>query len=153
MFRKNIYANGIIYPNGNMGEDMALCAQLIQHCNKMAYVDKPFYYYFRNLNSISNKLTTETVLRNYNAIKENTDIVLLVYSHNKNRMIKNGLLYLQYNVKSHLFPIVHRQEYRHLFLRTYPKLFRKILFCPDISSICKLKYLWVLLGLYPRKID
>lgn len=153
MFRKTIYHKKMTFPEGNMGEDMALCSQLILSCDKIAYIDKPFYYYNKNMDSISHNLSTNTVLRNFNAIKNNTDIVLRAYSHINDRKIKSGLLYMQYNVKAHLFPLVHRKEYRNLFLSTYPKLFRKILFCIDMPYECKLKYIWALAGFYPRKID
>ena len=153
MFRKASCYKDIVYPKGNMGEDMALCSQLIQNCNKLVYMDKPFYYYFINLESISNKLTTDTVLRNFYAVKNNTDIVLRTYSHVSDNIIKSGLLYLQYNTKAHLFPIVHRKEYRRLFLSTYPKLFGKMLFCSNIPWRCKAKYICALTGLYPRKIE
>lgn len=151
MFRKKIYDNCIIYPMGNMGEDMALNAQLLQRCNNVTYVDKPFYYYFKNLNSITNKLTADTVLRNFNAIKENTDIVIRAYSHINNSKIRSGILFLQYNIKAQLYPIVHLKEYRNLFLRTCPTLFRDMLFCLDIPLKYKLKYILALMGFYPRK--
>ena len=153
VFRRKKYENNIIYPTCYMGEDMALCLQLIQYCDKIVYINKPFYYYFKNLESMSNKLSTETVLRNFYAVKDNTDIVMGVYSHKTKRVIKSGLIYIQYNAKAHLFPLVHRKEYRYLFLNTYPKLFRKMLFCFDIPFKCKAKYICALLGYYPRKID
>lgn len=153
MFRKTSCYKDIIYPKGNMGEDMAICAQLILYCKKIAYVDKPLYYYYMNSDSISHNLTIDKVMRNFNAIRENTDIVLHAYSHINNKQIKNGLLYIQYNAKAHLFPIVHRKEYRRLFLNTYPNLFSKMLFSLDIPCECKLKYIWALMGFYPRKID
>lgn len=153
LFRREVYQTNISYPKGNMGEDMALCSQLLLNCNTIAYVDKPFYYYFKNIESISHKLTTETILRNFNAIKDNTDIVLRVYSHINNRKIKSGLFFLQYNVKAHLFPIIHRKEYRKMFLATYPELFREMLLCSDIPCECKMKYILALIGLYPRKIE
>lgn len=151
LFRRT--SNDIIYPKGNMGEDIAICAQLILQCKKIAYVDNPFYYYYKNSDSISHNLTTDKILCNFNAIKDNTDIVLNVYSQIDNKRIKSGLLYIQYIVKVHLFPIIHRKEYRRLFLNTYPNLFSKMLFSLDIPCECKLKYIWALMGFYPRKID
>ena len=152
MFRKTSCYKDIIYPKGNMGEDMAICAQLILYCKKIAYVDKPLYYYYMNSDSISHNLTIDKVMRNFNAIRENTDIVLHAYSHINNKQIKNGLLYIQYNAKAHLFPIVHRKGYRRLFLNTYPNLFSKMIFSSGIPCECKLKYIWALMGFYPRKI-
>ena len=153
LFERTAYYKGIIFPKGNMAEDMALCSQLTKRCHKIAYVEKPLYNYFINPRSISNRLTTETVLRNFYAICDNTGIVLKTYADIKNKHVQNGLLYVRYNAIAHLFPLVHRREYRKMFLETYPSLFRKILFCGEMPWRCKTKYIWALAGLYPRKIE
>lgn len=153
LFSRTAYYKGLVFPKGNMAEDMALCSQLMSHCQRVAYVEQPQYYYFSNPNSITKKLSTETIRRNFLAVKDNTDIVLSVYGNSENKKIRQGLLYIQYNAKAHLFPIVHRCEFRPLFKNTYPGLFRKMLFQPAIPLKCKLKYVWAFVGLYPRKIN
>lgn len=153
LFSRTAYYKDLVFPKGNMAEDMALCSQLMLHCRRVAYVERPLYYYYSNPDSITKKLSTAAILRNFQAVKDNTDIVLSVYGNSENKRIREGLLYIQYNAKAHLFPIVHRHEYRGLFQNTYPSLFQKMLFQLAIPLKCKLKYVWALAGLYPRKIN
>lgn len=76
LIRRETYSGNIAYPKGDMGEDMAILSQIIPRCRKMAYVDTPLYYYFRNPDSITNKLSTRTIIRNFENVKSNTDVVL-----------------------------------------------------------------------------
>ena len=153
MFSRKIYSKDFVYAKGNMGEDMVTCAQLILKCKKIAYLPQPLYYYFCNPESITKHLTTDTILRNFEALKTNTDIILSRYSREPYWKNHSGLLYIQYNVKAHLFPIIHKKEFRKLFMTTYPGLFKLMLFKKDIPWICKLKFLISLAGLYPKKVN
>lgn len=150
LFRRGCVPTDMIYPNGNMAEDMVICSQQILQCNKISYIPKPYYYYYSNPKGITKHLTIDSILRNFIAVKNNTDVVLNIYSKDNKHNV--GLLYIQYNAKSYLFPIIHFKEYRGVFLKTYPTLFREMLFDFHFPIKYKIKYLVSLIGLYPRKI-
>ena len=152
LFRRNLLSEEYVFPKGNMGEDMAICAQLFLHCKSFSYVPHPFYFYFSNPASITRALTKETILRNFSSIKQNTDIVLNEYQK-AGREKESGLLYIQYNVKSYLFPIIHQKNYRRLFQNTYPGLFGKMFLCLEFPKKYIIKYCLSFMGLYPRKVN
>lgn len=58
LFKRNLVINyNIIMPQLGMKfkEDLMVTTQLLFHSNKVGYVDKAYYHYFYNINSISNK--------------------------------------------------------------------------------------------------
>lgn len=153
MFRRTVYNDVMIFPEKNMGEDMAIVSQLILNCNRLVYIPFSFYFYYVNPESITKKLSIQTILNNFEAIKSNTDIVLCCYKDRSNPCLNSGLLYLKYNVKAHLFPIVHIKEYRSLFINTYPGIIWKMILDFRFPKKCVFKYVLSLLGFYLRKID
>lgn len=153
MFHRDVYSNNLIFPKGNMGEDMVVTSQLILNCKKATYIPCPYYFYFYNQDSITRKLTIQSVVSNFIAIKNNVDIVLKCYKNIDNRRIASGLLFIQYNAKAHLFPVLHKKECRDLFKRTYPNLFKSMILDYRFPRICIMKYVISFLCLYPRKIN
>lgn len=153
MFRSSLLSHDILFPEGNMAEDMAICLQLMLKCRLLSYISRPLYHYFFNPVSISNNLSTDKIMRNFYSVKSNTDIVLHCFSKEDKWKTHTGLLYIQYNTKAHLFPLVHRKKYRLLFKTVYPDLFNKIIIKSEITFCCKVKYVFALIGLYPRKIN
>lgn len=67
---KNLYRNNIIYPQYNMLEDLALTLQLVYYANKIKYINKPYYHYFTNHESIThnNESNEKKIERGMHAI-------------------------------------------------------------------------------------
>jgi uncharacterized protein with von Willebrand factor type A (vWA) domain len=154
MFRKTIYDNGIIYPQGNMGEDMVICLQLMLHCKTMAYIAEPYYNYFVNSASISNNRSVALHIRNYEMLKRNTDMIIDIlkgYDIKYKGWAINGL---QYNATITLMNVMHgNMKCRNLWLNTYSHANWCYLLNPYMKIESRFKCLLALMGLYPFKKD
>lgn len=87
MFRRTLYSEDIIFPTAYMGEDMALCLQLLSACHNLTYINDSYYYYLTNLQSESRKEDKETIIRLYDMFSHNFNIVLSHFY--KNNLFKN----------------------------------------------------------------
>ena len=154
LFRKTTCYKDLNYPKGDMGEDMAICTQMLLQCKAMAYVAEPYYNYFVNSVSISNSRSAALHVRNFDRLKANTDLIIGIL---KNRDIKykrwviNGL---QYNATITLMNIMHgNKEYRKKWMKTYPYANWLYLINPYMKVKRRFKCLLAILGLYPFKKD
>lgn len=150
MFLRIPLFNNLQYPNGNMGEDMVLCIQLMLNCNSISYVSEGYYYYFCNESSISNLLDSSLHVRNYERLKINTDMLInILYSFNipqKKWIINN----LQYNATAPLLNVVHSEKkYRRLWNNTYPGANRLYIFNTHVNIKRRIKCLLAMIGIYP----
>lgn len=76
MFKREIYSDNIIYPTSYMGEDMALCLQLLTACHKMTYINDSYYYYFMNSQTESRTENRDIIIGLYTMFTQNFMIVL-----------------------------------------------------------------------------
>lgn len=151
LFKRSCYEN-IVMPKGNMGEDMVMTLQMIRNVRKMAYIDKPLYYYFFNPGSITNKMTVDKVLNNFYSLKDNTEIILSLYKENTDTRIIHSLDYLKFKVKISLCPVIKKDEkFRRLFLETYKDIGLNMLFMRNVDIKLKLVFFLSLIGLYPMR--
>lgn len=63
LIRTNLYNiyNASFFKGINYREDMLICVQLLQHLNiRISYLNKAFYHYFINQNSITHKISRKT---------------------------------------------------------------------------------------------
>lgn len=68
LIKRSLYTDRqILFPSKgmNVGEDMALVIQLLYYCESVGYIEKAFYHYIENDDSISNKKTVSGVINNY----------------------------------------------------------------------------------------
>lgn len=152
LFKKTCY-NEIVMPKGNMGEDMTMVLQLIRNVKRMKYINTPLYYYFNNSLSMMNNITEKKALTNFYGIKKNTDIILNIYGNCKDKRIKDGLVFLKYNVKSFLFPILKtKKEYKKIFNETYTDINSKVFTIRKMPKRYMIAYYMALIGLYPLHI-
>jgi hypothetical protein len=100
LFRRSLYSENIVYPTDYMGEDMALCLQLLSACNKVSYVENTYYFYMANFSSESRSEDKRSIIRLYDMFSRNFNIVLNHYIQlglcNK---FNNDLLYTCFNCK------------------------------------------------------
>lgn len=153
LFKRMTYSEGIIYPKENVGEDLALCLQLLQKCNKVSYVSQSLYYYFYNAGSVTQKRDKEGWLKLFMQTKANVDIVISLFSDKSKETskLRAALNSLKFFTIIKLYGLIHEPEYRRLWLNTYPEDRWMYFFNPNINSKDKFKYALALCGSYPRE--
>ena len=78
--RDIIHNNEIAFPSDNFGEDLALTLQLVLYSNRISYIPKPFYNYFENSESITNKPSTDAVISRWQQYVNNIALVDGIYN-------------------------------------------------------------------------
>lgn len=153
LFSRKIYDfDKVVYPKGNMGEDMCITLQMLSRCRKISYIPKAFYKYFVNSESITRKLSKESCLNNYSQLKGNADIIFNLFDNvNAPDVINEGLLYLKCHVNNMLIPLVGNKYYYYEWRRLYSGLWKKLMFSKHIDFMFKLRILLTLCRLLPRK--
>lgn len=141
--------DGVVYPAGDMGEDMVLTAQTTYKAKKIGFVDRPLYYYVTYETSICNVQGKDKILGRYRQSKANVDIILglirenSIFPENSSEVIN-----LKYHVRMHLMRLIHEKEVYRLWRSTYPEIDWKILFAKKISRRRKLNFLAVYFRVY-----
>lgn len=151
IFRRELYANDITYPTGNMGEDMCLVYQLIRFCKKVAVVPDVCYYIYRNPQSITRIPTRENVYRNFLQGCENCRIVEEFYIRHDaaDEETRKAILRLKYSKREILRPIVGIKKYHTIWCEVFPEIDRTLLTDNGLTPREKLKSLMIRLRLFP----
>lgn len=154
LFRRTTYSKGIIYPNANLGEDMVLTNQLMFRCSNMAYISKTYYFYYYNNLSITKIRDFSKHIRNFEDMRENTDLLIGLLKREKiehKKWIINGL---QYAVTKNLYYVMHgNKKYRNLWLNTYPYFYLRYIINPYMDIKSRIKCFLALVGIYPLEKD
>lgn len=154
LFRKTACYKGLKYPEGDMGEDMVMCLQLMLQCQTMAYIAEPYYNYYVNTTSISKNRSAALHIRNFERLKTNTDLMIAILNeHNieHKKWVINGL---QYNATITLMNVMHsNKECRKLWVNTYPHANWRYMINPYMKVERRFKCLLAILGLYPFQKD
>lgn len=150
IFRREIYDGNVIFPTENMGEDMVVCIQLIIRCRTLAFIPTPYYTYYLNGASITTHNSTDSLLKRFNGLKKNVDILSKILKDEKIRhkyWIINGL---QYRVVRILEEKMYFDRHvRDLWFHTYPGTNVLYILNPYMTIKSRVKCLLALLGLYP----
>lgn len=91
MVKKELYEGDIVYPTGNVGEDMLLSTILVCKSHIIAYVKSQLYYYFYNPASIMRQGDKNANLAKYLQLKANTDS-LITYLSDKSYVDLNRII-------------------------------------------------------------
>lgn len=154
MFKKTVCSKDLQFPEGNMGEDMVLCLQMMFRCDNMSYLPNHYYYYYYNKNSISNKRDVNRHIRNYEQLKSNTDLLIEILKRKKIPHLKWVINAFQYNATINLLNLIHYDRtYYNLWKNTYPSVNKAFIFNPFVKFEQRIKCLLALLGFYPLKKD
>lgn len=149
LFARTVCDNGILYPKGNLGEDMVLTIQMSLNSKKMEYVELPFYYYYQNTDSIMSSRSLKKDILNFEGLKNNISIVESLLSKNPSIDNKYGVNRIQINALARLFQNVDNKKAYNLLLTAFPKVWRIAFFNPYIEFSLKLKYVLALVRLFP----
>lgn len=154
LFKRTVRYKDLVYPEGNMGEDMVICIQMILQCKRMSYISGLYYNYYFNADSITNKRDVNRLIRNFEQLKGNTDLIISVVEKNVLPNKKWAINSLQYNAKISLLNLIHRNKnYYDLWMNTYKGSNRMFIFNPFVKVDKRLKCLMAILKLYPQKKD
>lgn len=136
LFKRSVYNNPIAYPTQNMGEDMALCLQLLYYCRTIYSIDRPLYYYFYNRQSISNEKYSDASFKKCLQTRDNCNIVYEFYSTKMDYAIyRRAIMWLKMVAKLHIDR--HSPEGKQLWNNIYPHIEFKLLVNSLVS--CKQK--------------
>lgn len=152
LYRRSIYDVVEEYPQKGISEDMALSLQLVTACKIMAYVDRAFYNYYMNQNSMSNIASVDKAIDNLWSCKENVDLILDIYSRKTlPEDISKALSFLKFHVRFRIWPFVHEDGVLSLWRSIYPEVDWKILIDSQVSYRYKIQLILTHLHLYPRR--
>ena len=149
LFKKTAYSKDLIYPKGNMGEDMILCLQLIRNSTKITYINESLYYYFFNINSITKSRSRKKIINKFEQSVSNASVLLEICKkwniYDKYRDAINSILL---NNKNLIRPLIGETKYYVIWKNTFPEINIKILFNKNVSIKYKIKHILTLLRLY-----
>lgn len=144
MIRRDFYFAHIIYPENNMGEDMAIILQIYSHNPRICYVKEPLYYYFVNPHSIMNNVTKESTLRNFLQLKNNVECLALgLKKNNKYEDYLNIINYLYYRTSNILMPFIKDRDVKNFWKQHFKGRTLEVMMNPEISMIRKIRYVFI----------
>lgn len=140
LVKRELYLdNGLIYPEFSMAEDMLLTSQLLVKAQSVDYIDKGFYFYSYNPNSIVNKKNVQSILRNFEQNVDNLN-KLESFLATRTEDYSEYIDSIKYRVVSLLNPISQSEEIKRKWLNTFPGLYKKILFNHQLTFKQKIGY-------------
>lgn len=152
LFNRKVCYKDLVYPEGAMGEDMALTIQLLYNCRTLSYLPEPFYYYYKNRNSITNVNTKEACVNKYEQLMSNSKIVIhFLQNTGLDTQLKDAIVSYKNSMRSVLYPILWDRKYYKIWKSMFPGLNTQVLTSKNISSYEKRKVLAALVHLYPNK--
>lgn len=148
--RTACYKADLVFPIGNMGEDMLLVFQFVLNANKVVGVQDSLYNYFFNPTSITKNPSEEKILSNFKQFKANTDLLFEVFDNKGlSEQYSSGIVSCKWFVKKFLWNLHPNRVVRKLWLDTYPEIKKNVLSDSQIPLKDKLKYCLSDIGLYP----
>lgn len=111
LIRRHLYKEGVIYPNYNVGEDMALCLQVSAKANDVSYIKESYYFYYLNPSSIMNDNNTEKTVKRFHEMCSNVDIVSAVFKNTKVHFkVEWRLNAIKLYAKDLLLPVINKDS-------------------------------------------
>lgn len=151
LFKRKAYYN-IEYPKGAMGEDMVTTIQLLWNCKTLSYINKPYYQYFYNSESITKICTRDSCISKFNQLSCNTTIVMNFIKNKKlDDEYKDALVVYKNFIRSVLYPIVYDKQYYNIWNNMFLGLNKQVLLSKYISASEKIRVFLTMVHLYPRK--
>ena len=151
MIKKSIYENNIIFPQYNMGEDMATTLQLARYCKTLAFVEGVYYYYDGTTLSITRNETKAATLSRALQACANAQLVIDAFSRDTDNNVKHGLTHLKFMQRKLMMPIINHKDVYKIWKNTFPEINREVLFkrAVKINFYNRLKFFLTLINLLP----
>lgn len=143
--KRSLYADGIIYPQYSMGEDMVLTTQMVLRADRFGIVPKPLYNYRFNTESISNTPDPDKRFRRrLDAVRNVADVLAAFDSYGLSDRYSRELLTLKYRQKGRIVLLAIRKKYSAAWLKIFPEVDSKVWRLPGVSLKDKLKFYFAL---------
>ncbi|MBO5805174.1 MAG: glycosyltransferase [Bacteroidales bacterium] len=142
--------NKLIYPTGNMGEDMAIMIQLSYYSCREVHINEAFYYYYTNINSITKFSSYDSNIKKYDHSSRNVDLVCNFLEEKKLHIkYKDSIVWLKFTSKWYLAPLVYDSIIYKKWRQAYQEI-NPLIFSSSIITIAnKIGYLLTYLRIYP----
>ncbi|MFI3285194.1 MAG: glycosyltransferase family 2 protein [Rikenellaceae bacterium] len=143
--------NLIIFPIDHMMEDIVFTIQTTYYSSNYALIDAPYYYYYRNQDSICVNQSEEYCKKRWQQAKNNIDIVIGFMQRLRiEKQYTDQLTELKMAPRSFLYPLLKKDmKYYSDWYNTYPELNKQFLFAKGLSLSNKVFFAITLLKLYP----
>ena len=153
--KKIVTNNNIVYPSKNNGEDCALMSQYVLCSKTFSHIDKGYYYYYSNSNSITKVLGYENYVTRLNDFISNANIVIGTLLSKDPVRYNNIIILLKLYCRSKISEITHIKKYKDIWSSTFQEIRDiSVLFNMSIPIRTKLNYFAVKTNMYSfyRKI-
>ncbi len=148
LIRADLYRKtDIQYTNNSMLEDFFVVSQLLSYANKIGVVDKPFYNYYVNPQSICNTPSVDSFIDRTIQAKANMDWILTSLKKRYN-IKKSSELTAKWGVKNILIPVMDTDKGKEYWKQIYPGLNSFEILIASISMRNKLRFIAADLHLY-----
>ena len=139
MVKRILYEN-IIFPVGNMREDLAMLIQLLHNASKFHYINRPYYNYYVRSGSVSSGTTDVSIINRYEQSLLNYDLIeKFVEAHNLN--MKKPLLALRLSIMMTVWNLSDRNMLKKIWNDNPLKVSLIDLLMLDVPVNYKIKYL------------
>ena len=154
LIKNSIYDSRIIFPTGNMGEDMTLTLQVLLKAKTLAYVPFSLYNYYSNPDSITKVISASSLVAKYDQFISNVSIIIpLLEDTTYSGLYNDCILSLKWKARQHIWGLVHNKVYYSKWRETFPEVDKLLLHSHGISYADKIRYVLTRLHLYPFKKD
>lgn len=131
LFKRELFRNNIVYPKCGMGEDIALCIQLIYYSKKLSFIPKAYYYYYSNQYSISKNQSEECVVSRFEQIYDNVTLLECFFKRVKiKKEIRIAFDCFKHIQRNLLTPLLTQKKYYKLWRNAFCGINNKVLFIP-----------------------
>lgn len=151
MIKKSIYENNIIFPEFNMGEDMATTLQLVRYCKTLAFVEGVYYYYDGTTLSITRNETKAAILSRASQACSNVQLVVNAFANDSDDNVKYGLTHLKFMQRKLFMPIINHKDVYEIWKKTFPEINKDVLFkrAIKIDFYNRFKFFLTLINVLP----
>ena len=150
LVKRSCYTSKVVFPTNNMAEDLALMVQLFYFSSKIAYINKPFYYYYFNQTSITGSTSFDNVFKRVVQYQNNVCFIEKFLSEKEDRRIfQNGMRHLKFSVKNELCKSEYDQRFNEIWKSLFPELsLLDVILLKNSKFKAKLLYIASFFGLY-----
>lgn len=134
LIRRAILQEGLLAPQGNMGEDLVLALQATLRARATGHIDEPFYLYRYRPASISKSQGKESAIRRHQALTANVRMLVGLltgsYGYSEN---DPEIACFKYYARHCIEPYVGDKTCYTLWRETFPEVDEKLLSNPHLS--------------------
>jgi len=144
LIRHAIYLNPIEVPHNNMLEDLVLITQLCSYSKKIVHIKEALYHYFYVDNSISNSLSTSSILQRFHDRCSN---ILLIERFFKETplydQIEPSIMHCKFFQRDTIIWHFPNRRYEKLWNNTFPEINYAFLFNNKIPLFHKIRFFFL----------